>query len=158
MANYNHWHTLDYSATYSFHHRNSTLRITNSSGLEMKVVCTLLKPSSRDDSSVVLLMHFTMGWYVLAPDEPSSNQIKLIYCSQSGFMCMSFYRRDMHVIEVQIGTQTKRQEDACNPAYFNRTNLPYVTLVSEYRSVNHTTTMLIAMNTNPVDNASRCFI
>jgi hypothetical protein len=111
VASYNHWHTLDYSATYSFHHRNSTLRITNSSGLEMKVVCTQLIP--RDENSVVVLTHYTMG-------------------CQSGFTCMAFYRRDVHVIEVQIGTQTKRQEDACNPAYFNRTNLPYVTLVTTF--------------------------
>ncbi|KAJ8929776.1 hypothetical protein NQ314_017513 [Rhamnusium bicolor] len=61
-ANYNHWHTLDYSTTYSFHHRNSTLRITNSSGLEMKVVCVQLKHSTRDENSVVLVTHFTMGW------------------------------------------------------------------------------------------------
>jgi hypothetical protein len=60
VASYNHWHTLDYSATYSFHHRNSTLRITNSSGLEMKVVCTQLIP--RDENSVVVLTHYTMGW------------------------------------------------------------------------------------------------
>lgn len=55
-----------------------------------------------------------------------------INCSQSGFTCMSFYRRDIHVMEVQTGINTKRQEDACTSAYFNRTNLPYVTLVSEY--------------------------
>lgn len=66
LANYNHWHSLDYTATYSFHHRNSTLRITNSSGLEMKVVCAQLKHTSRDENSVVLLTHFTMGWYVVA--------------------------------------------------------------------------------------------
>lgn len=67
VANYNHWHTLDYSAAYSFHHRNSTLRITNSSGLEMKVVCTQVKPSLRDDNSATLLLtHFTMGWWVFA--------------------------------------------------------------------------------------------
>ncbi|XP_049823135.1 uncharacterized protein LOC109604502 [Aethina tumida] len=111
VANYNHWHTLDYAATYSFHHRNSTLRITNSSGLEMRVVCSQVKYSSRDENTVILLTHFTTG-------------------CQSGFTCMSFYRRDVHVIEVQIGAHAKRQEDACGPAFFNRTNLPYVTLVT----------------------------
>lgn len=45
---------------------------------------------------------------------------------------MSFYRRDVHVIEVQIGSHTKRQEDACSTQFFNRTNLPYVTLVSKF--------------------------
>lgn len=45
---------------------------------------------------------------------------------------MSFHRRDSHVMEVQSGTHTKRQEDACTTLHFNRTNLPYVTLVSKY--------------------------
>ncbi|CAH0554798.1 unnamed protein product [Brassicogethes aeneus] len=111
VANYNHWHTLDYTATYSFHHRNSTLRITNSSGLEMRVVCSQVKYTSRDENTVILLAHFTMG-------------------CQSGFTCMSFYRRDVHVIEVQIGAHTKRQEDACGPMFFNRSSNPYVTLVT----------------------------
>ncbi|KAF7281965.1 hypothetical protein GWI33_003831 [Rhynchophorus ferrugineus] len=112
IANYNHWHTLDNTASYSFHHRNSTLRISNSTGVEMKVVCVQVKhPIVRDDSHVVLVTHFTMG-------------------CQSGFTCMSFYRRDGHVAEIQIGSQTKRPEDACSPAFFNRTNLPYVTLVT----------------------------
>ncbi|XP_030756930.1 LOW QUALITY PROTEIN: uncharacterized protein LOC115882824 [Sitophilus oryzae] len=113
LANYNHWHTLDYSASYSFHHRNSTLRITNSSGVEMKVVCVQVKHqgAAREDAHVTLVTHFTMG-------------------CQSGFTCMSFYRRDGHVAELQLGLQAKRPEDACTPSYFNRTNVPYVTLVT----------------------------
>lgn len=62
IANYNHWHSLDYSLSYNFHHRNSTLRITNSSGLEMKVVCTQTRHATREETSVMLLAHFTMGW------------------------------------------------------------------------------------------------
>ncbi|XP_017770060.1 PREDICTED: uncharacterized protein LOC108557871 [Nicrophorus vespilloides] len=111
IANHNYWHTLNYSATYSFHHRNSTLRVTNSSGLEMKIVCTQVRHTSRDESSVMLLTHFTTG-------------------CQSGFACMAFHRRDADVMEVQTGAHTKRQEDACQPTYFNRTLLPYVTLVT----------------------------
>lgn len=61
LANYNHWHTLDYSQSYSFHHRNSTLRISNSSGIEMKVLCVQVK-HSRDDGHFILVTHFTMGW------------------------------------------------------------------------------------------------
>ncbi|XP_050310144.1 uncharacterized protein LOC126746083 [Anthonomus grandis grandis] len=110
LANYNHWHTLDYSQSYSFHHRNSTLRISNSSGIEMKVVCVQVK-HSRDDGHVVLVTHFTMG-------------------CQSGFSCMSFYRRDGHVAELQTGSHTKRSEDACNMPFFNKTTLPFITLVT----------------------------
>ncbi|KAJ8940121.1 hypothetical protein NQ318_009835 [Aromia moschata] len=114
-ANYNHWHTLDYSATYSFHHRNSTLRITNSSGLEMKVVCVQLKHSARDENSVVLVTHFTMGC-------KRDTRTDTVACL--------FYRRDAHVMEVQIGSHTKRREDACSSAFFDRNKLPFVTLVT----------------------------
>ncbi|KAG5895130.1 hypothetical protein JTB14_008565 [Gonioctena quinquepunctata] len=111
ISSYNHWHTLDYSATYSFHHRNSTLRITNSSGMDMKVVCIQLKQSTRDENAVVLVTHFTMG-------------------CQNGYMCMAFYRRDSHIMEVQIGLQTNRREDACGDQYFEKGSSPYVTLVT----------------------------
>lgn len=57
---------------------------------------------------------------------------------------MSFYRRDVHVIEVQIGAHAKRQEDACGPAFFNRTNLPYVTLVSEYNYLFYIYTLIVS--------------
>lgn len=60
LSNYNHWHTLDYSVMYSFHHRNSTLRITNTSGTEMKVVCVQSKLS--DENVAIIIAHFTMGW------------------------------------------------------------------------------------------------
>ncbi|ERL94204.1 hypothetical protein D910_11485 [Dendroctonus ponderosae] len=61
IANFNHWHTLDFSQSFSFHHRNSTLRIGNSSGIEMKVLCVQVK-HSREEEHVVLVTHFTMGW------------------------------------------------------------------------------------------------
>ncbi|KAJ8920336.1 hypothetical protein NQ315_011998 [Exocentrus adspersus] len=49
---------------------------------------------------------------------------------QNGYNCMSFYRRDAHVIEVQIGSHTKRREDACSATFFDRNKLPFVTLVN----------------------------
>ncbi|XP_018332882.1 uncharacterized protein LOC108742246, partial [Agrilus planipennis] len=109
LAGLNHWHSLDYSITYSFHHRNSTLKITNSSGFEMRIVCTQIKPTTRENSAM-LLTHFTRG-------------------CESGFMCMLFQRRDIYVVEVQVGAQTKRSEDACAAPYFNKSNIPYTTLV-----------------------------
>ncbi|KAJ8981675.1 hypothetical protein NQ317_017296 [Molorchus minor] len=151
VANYNHWHTLDYSAAYSFHHRNSTLRITNSSGLEMRVVCVQTKLASRDENSVVLslqplqikkflgmkcktflfLKKFNDIQIVRVRKShfvgPSQKIIVIV--RQNGFSCMSFYRRDAHVMEVQIGSHTKRREDACSPTFFDRNKLPFVTLV-----------------------------
>ncbi|XP_065156032.1 uncharacterized protein aus [Atheta coriaria] len=111
ISAHNYWHTLDYSSTYTFHHRNSTLHVVSTSGerQEMKIVCSMLKHSG--DNWVMLLTHFTTG-------------------CQSGFACMTFYRRDADVIEVQTGAHTKRSEDACSSNYFNRTTLPYITLVT----------------------------
>lgn len=51
--------------------------------------------------------------------------------SENGFIGLSFYKRDVHVVEVQIGAQTKRKEDALNAQYFNKSSLPYVSLVSK---------------------------
>lgn len=47
---------------------------------------------------------------------------------------MTFYRRDTSVMEVQAGAQTKRPEDACMPQYFNKSDIPYVTLVGKVYS------------------------
>lgn len=146
-----HWHTLDYRRSYTFHKHNTTLRITNTTsqptgqhgvgganpsqgyhsthgvavslGLtgdisgsqqqqhqEMRVVCTELKePTTSEVAHIVT--HFTMG-------------------CQSGYVCMMFYRRDGHVIEVQTGSYAMRPEDACQSMHFDKTSLPFVTLVT----------------------------
>ncbi|CAH1115807.1 unnamed protein product [Psylliodes chrysocephalus] len=111
IANSNHWHSLDYSSTYSFHHKNSTLRITNSTGIDMKIICVQLKQSTRDENAVVLVTHFTMG-------------------CQNGYVCIAFYRRDINVMEMQMGTQTNRREDSCNQNFFDKNILPFITLVT----------------------------
>ncbi|XP_039300699.1 uncharacterized protein LOC120355988, partial [Nilaparvata lugens] len=49
---------------------------------------------------------------------------------QNGFMCMMFYKRDSHVIELQTGTPTRRLEEACTGLYFDRTTASYITLVT----------------------------
>lgn len=149
-----HWHTLDYRRSYSLHQKNTSLKISNSTagsdlddmdhdgrdggrgrgqqgpmvdmldpvvaaatGLdpqdgvhdEMRVTCTEAK--LENDRTAHIVTHFTMG-------------------CQSGFLCMQFYRRDSHVIELQTGAQVRRQEDACLPANFDRTTLPFTTLVT----------------------------
>ncbi|XP_021915227.1 uncharacterized protein LOC110827676 isoform X3 [Zootermopsis nevadensis] len=148
LTAFQHWHTLDYRRSYSFHKHNTTLRITNTTaqpganqhassggtvqgyhnshgvvmslGLtgdvssnhqhqEMRVVCTEVKHASHD--IVHLVTHFTMG-------------------CQSGYVCMMFYRRDGHVIEVQTGSHTRRPEDACQSMHFDRNTLPFITLVT----------------------------
>lgn len=51
--------------------------------------------------------------------------------SQSGFMCMMFYRRDTHVIEIQTGKPASRLEDACAPDHFDINKTPYITLLGK---------------------------
>lgn len=49
-------------------------------------------------------------------------------------MCMTFYRRDGHVIELQTGSPVSRPEEACSPPHFLQHSTPFLTLVSEYNS------------------------
>lgn len=49
-------------------------------------------------------------------------------------MCMTFYRRDRHVIELQTGSAVSRPEEACSPPHFLQHSMPFLTLVSEYNS------------------------
>lgn len=58
----------------------------------------------------------------------------LLFSSWSGFMCMTFYRRDRHVIELQTGKAVSRPEEACSPPHFLQHSMPFLTLVSEYNS------------------------
>lgn len=46
-------------------------------------------------------------------------------------MCMAFYRRDGHVVEVQTGSATSRPEEACSSPHYMAHSVPYLTLVSE---------------------------
>lgn len=54
--------------------------------------------------------------------------------SQSGYMCMIFYRRDTHIAEIQMGLPAARLEDACTVDNFDILKLPYVTLVGKFSS------------------------
>lgn len=41
-----------------------------------------------------------------------------------------FYRRDIHVAEIQMGSPASRLEDACAEAFFDINKLPFITLLS----------------------------
>lgn len=55
-------------------------------------------------------------------------------------MCMTFYRRDGHVIEVQTGNAVSKPEEACSPRYFQQRSIPFLTLVSEYNPLSFSAT------------------
>ncbi|KAG8227256.1 hypothetical protein J437_LFUL003987 [Ladona fulva] len=78
---------------------------------EMHVVCHSIEETS--EKQVTLVTHVTMG-------------------CQSGYVCMVFYRRDAHVIELQQSSNFARvPEEACSPLFFNPVSLPYITLITE---------------------------
>lgn len=86
----------------------------------------------------------------------------VFFLSESGFICMKFYERDNHVIEIQQSREfclpctelnwcillatkiinpllfhpadkyTTVPEEACNPDFFDSKSLPYVTLLSKF--------------------------
>ncbi|KAL1464433.1 hypothetical protein WDU94_004082 [Cyamophila willieti] len=126
-----HWYTLDYQRSYTFRHRNTTLHIVNTTNApealpldetpllpsteqviqqDMKVICTeLLEQGS---SQVKLKAHYTMG-------------------CQNGFICLAFYRRNEHIVEVQQGLPTRNVEEACSSkSLFDPNRTPVVTLVT----------------------------
>lgn len=51
--------------------------------------------------------------------------------SNTGFLCLVIYRRDTHVVELQIGNLTSRLEDACAPDQYDVTRTPFTTLLGE---------------------------
>ncbi|XP_014243229.1 uncharacterized protein LOC106663141 [Cimex lectularius] len=109
------WHTLDHRRSYSLRHRNTTLRIADSEGREeTRVQCSEVKgplAASTSGDHVQIVGHYTVG-------------------CQSGYVCMVFYKRDQHVLEVQSGSFTRRAEEACSKSNFDRAVVPYLTLVT----------------------------
>lgn len=127
------WHTLDLGRSYTFHPRNASLHVTRtnttSSSFEsgsidsqyvpgpedqdVKILCNSIKQSNGAPTMITmtLVAHFTVG-------------------CRSGFMCMTFYRRDGHVIELQTGSAVSRPEEACSPPHFLQHSTPFLTLVT----------------------------
>lgn len=125
------WHTLDLARSYTFHPRNASLHVTRSNSTaarndngptdgqeipgqdeqDVKILCNSLKQSNPAQTMTMLVAHFTVG-------------------CRSGYMCMTFYRRDGHVIEVQTGNAVSRPEEACSPPHYTSQNIPYLTLVT----------------------------
>ncbi|XP_012221678.1 uncharacterized protein [Linepithema humile] len=125
------WHTLDLGRSYTFHPRNASLHVARSNmstpsfenGLDLyvpgsedqdvKILCNSIKQANvaQTMTMTMLVAHFTIG-------------------CRSGFRCMTFYRRDGHVIELQTGNVVPRPEEACSPPHFVQTSTPFLTLVT----------------------------
>ena len=51
--------------------------------------------------------------------------------SHTGYVCMVFYLRDSHVVELQAGDAAPAPEEACTPHYFNPVPGHYTTLIGK---------------------------
>ncbi|XP_023288206.1 uncharacterized protein LOC105703980 [Orussus abietinus] len=125
------WHTLDLARSYTFHPRNASLHISRPNATnsridvgqaefpdlpeqqeqDVKILCNSVKQSNPAQTMATLVAHFTVG-------------------CRSGFMCMTFYRRDGHVIEVQTGSAVSRPEEACSSPHYTSHSIPFLTLVT----------------------------
>ncbi|XP_063216849.1 uncharacterized protein LOC134527831 [Bacillus rossius redtenbacheri] len=122
VTDHHHWHTLDHRHSYHFSTKNATLKITEEAApagggaqeggatVEKRVVCHTMEAST--ERQAMLVAHLTTG-------------------CQSGYVCMVFYRRDWHVLELQISHPwTQIPEEACMPQNFNPSALPFTTLIT----------------------------
>ncbi|XP_034946061.1 uncharacterized protein [Chelonus insularis] len=126
------WHTLDLARSFTFHHRNATLHVSRSnssstwfdsgsSGFQdivgdeedqdVLILCNTIKQSNPTQTVTMLVAHFTVG-------------------CRSGYICMTFYKRDGHVMEMQAGKTISRPEEACSLSHYQSHNIPYLTLVT----------------------------
>ncbi|XP_031785287.1 uncharacterized protein LOC100114326 isoform X1 [Nasonia vitripennis] len=123
------WHTLDLTRSYTFHMSNASLHTVRSNGSarssesqdflnlpgqdehNVKILCNSVKAAGTEQNIFMIVAHFTVG-------------------CQNGYMCMAFYKRDGHVVELQTGSTVSRAEEACSSPHYQQHSIPYVTLVT----------------------------
>ncbi|XP_043863859.1 uncharacterized protein LOC6575495 isoform X3 [Drosophila mojavensis] len=105
-----HWHALMGNAVYNYHSNDGSVHIIKPNGyMETRALCEQI--NKQTSTEMMAVVHYTTG-------------------CQSGFMCMMFYRRDTHVIEIQTGKPAIRLEDACAPDHFDFNKMAYITLLA----------------------------
>lgn len=108
------WLTLDGKTSFVFDtSTNTTMNMT-----EIKRRTTLLHAVCTDrlrttERQATIVVHATIG-------------------CDNGYMCLKFYRRRKHVLEVQKGTIAHSPEEACLPMYFDETSSEYTTLLTSF--------------------------
>lgn len=122
--------------------------------LETRALCEQINKQTSTETELVV--HQTSGWWVelkellvtiffyirLANEWKQEKKLIffssppfLLLFSQSGFMCMRFYKRDSHIAEIQMGQPTESLEDACLDDYFDVNRLPYITLMGNVYAI-----------------------
>ncbi|CRK89429.1 CLUMA_CG003178, isoform A [Clunio marinus] len=108
-----HWHSLNGELSYNVHQKNDgTIHITKekpTQRLESRAVCEQINKQTANET--IMVVEQTTG------------------CN-TGFLCLVIYRRDTHVVELQIGNLTSRLEDACAPDHYDVSRTPFTTLLA----------------------------
>ncbi|XP_015912397.2 uncharacterized protein [Parasteatoda tepidariorum] len=111
VASSHKWHTLDGKKIYTFSHKNTSFKLSR--------------------------LHDHTDTKFLCIDEVSStpNTSTFITYSMSGckngYVCMKFYHRHRHIIEIQFGDLARSSQEACHSAFTDTySNQEFVTLVA----------------------------
>ncbi|GIY40886.1 hypothetical protein CDAR_378431 [Caerostris darwini] len=104
------WRTLDGQTTYTFGAKNNSFKLTHSYQAE-------------EDTKFICIEHITS----------TANSSTLVAYSSSGckngYICMKFFRRHNHIIEIQYGELARSTQEACYST-FSTTTQDFVTLVA----------------------------
>ncbi|XKL68948.1 hypothetical protein PGB90_006717 [Kerria lacca] len=123
------WHTLDYSYSYTFIQHNSTLRINNTTSTNSENYFFNEKTNKRNLFGGDEIRINCVDSLKLTNDYVQLLTHYLTEC-QRGYLCITLHRRSDHIVEIQLGMPTKRQEDACQNNFFDPSKTPYITLVT----------------------------
>ncbi|XP_054719220.1 uncharacterized protein LOC129228562 [Uloborus diversus] len=105
------WHTLDGKTTYTFLHKNNTFKVSNTyqDQGDTKFIC--IEHISNAANSTTLVTYSSSG-------------------CKNGYVCMTFFRRHKHIIEIQHGEPARSPQEACYSIFAEIGSPEFVTLVA----------------------------
>ncbi|BES94592.1 Hypothetical protein NTJ_07401 [Nesidiocoris tenuis] len=113
VTQHTHWRSLDYSHSFHFSHKNASLRITSRTGdskTEIKLACHQII-AERKHSMARVVVHVVSG-------------------CDNGYRCMTFYRRDNHVIQMQQSVQYNDPNEANSCANDEPSSTNTITMIT----------------------------
>lgn len=108
------WHTLDSKVTYTFSDKSINVTHHYENLKDTNIICIETIENTTNTSTLV-------GY--------SSSGCK------SGYVCMKFFKRHQHIIEIQYGDLARSPQEACYAMFSGNGNPEFVTLVARSVSV-----------------------
>jgi len=127
MHNHHDWHSVDGLISLHVNKRGHSLRLRNhtrlaslyesadSGYLESHATCHRVEAGGLNSPVTRIVAHVKTG-------------------CDSGYICLVFYSKDKHVIQMRYGDKSTNPKEACMNYYFDAQNSPLITLVSEGRN------------------------